>query len=452
MIKKFLCILFLSVMLAGCSDDPVDAPEQKDPEETVTPEDPEEETPGEETPPEEEDPEPPQEQPEDNRAMEFRVHRLFVETENHAAIKSKEEYVPCSVSIDSDDPDWCFENVEAGIRGRGNSTWLWYPKKPYRIKFDSKQKVLGLGKAKSWVLLANYRDPTDLMNTYVFEMGQALNMPFTNHNRYVWLTLNGEEMGLYQLTEQVQQGSNRVEVDDDEGRLLSLDVDDGPGEAPDAGDNFWSTMYRMPVCVKHPENQTPQQLDNIRGEFSILEQAIKSGTYEEAEALIDMTVLADYLLIQELVYNVELDAPRSMYIHRDKDSKWTMGPLWDFDAGYDFDWGQMYTGHKFFSRYNELVMGKNPYTREGASYDPPRFFTDLFRHEQFRTIYKIEWKKIKSLHENVWAITNEYVTDNRWDAEQDLWPISLLWDGQVTAMKNWLNNRIVFLDSFIPGL
>ena len=444
--KKLICLLIgFSFILWSCKEETLDEP--KNPEEIVKPDEPEKP---------EEEPEVPdipaeKEEPEDTRSMEFRVHHIYIETENHAIIDSKEEYVPCTVSIESDEADWCLKEIAAGIRGRGNSTWEWYPKKPYRIKFDKKQSVLGLGKAKSWVLLAEYRDPTDLMNAYVFELGRALNMPFPNHNRYVWVHLNAEEIGLYHLTEQVQQGENRVNVDEKLGYLLSLDADDGPYFSNER-DNFWSITYQLPVCVKNPEDQSQSQLEIIRDEFNILEQAIKKGTYAEVSEILDITSMADFLIIQELVYNVELDAPRSMYIHKDIGGKWTFGPLWDFDGGFDFDWSDMYHSHRYFSNPKELVMGKNPYSREGASYNPSRFFTDLFRHKEFISIYKSEWKKIKNLHAQVWSVTNEYVSDYWWTKEQDMWNIHLQYFGQITAMGNWLNNRIVYLDSFIPGL
>lgn len=444
--KKIIYLILPFVFLFwSCGDEPIEQPQP--PEEMETPEDS-----GEDDPEISEEPEPEiPTYPEDSRDSKFKVHHIIIETENHSKVNSKENYVSCIVSLESEEPNWNFKELSAGIRGRGNSTWEWYPKKPYRIKFDKKQEVLGLGKAKSWVLLAEYRDPTDLMNAYVFEMGQALEMPFTNHNRYVWLTLNGEDLGLYHLTEQVQQGSNRVDVADEGGYLLSLDADDGPYYSSEP-DNFWSMTYNMPVCVKYPEDQTSSQLENIREEFNILEQTIRKGSYSEIETLLDVRSLADFLIIQELVYNVELDAPRSMYIHKDKDSKWTLGPLWDFDGGFDFDWNDMYRSHRYFSNTRELVMGTNPYTREGASYNPPKFFTDIFRYKEFISVYKTEWKKIKNLHDQVWNTTFNYVSDYWWENEQNMWNLNLQYSGQITAMKNWLNNRIVYLDSFIPSL
>ena len=76
------------------------------------------------------------------------------------------------------------------------------------IGYEKKQKVLGMDKAKSWVLLANYRDLTDMMNTYAFELGRMMGLPYTNHTRYVELLMDGEYLGVYQLTEQVQQASS----------------------------------------------------------------------------------------------------------------------------------------------------------------------------------------------------------------------------------------------------
>ena len=159
------------------------------------------------------------------KEMIYQVAQLTINTENAAPImgKDKKDYVNCNFIIDSEIEEWDY-NGTGRIRGRGNSTWLWYPKKPYRIKLDKKSEILGLATEKDWVLLANYRDPTHMMNTFTFIAGEKLGLPYTNHSRYVEVTLNGEYIGLYQLTEQVEQGSSRVAVDDEQGMLISLDA------------------------------------------------------------------------------------------------------------------------------------------------------------------------------------------------------------------------------------
>lgn len=259
---------------------------------------------------------------------------------------------------------------------------------------DKKSEILGLATEKDWVLLANYRDPTQMMNTFAFIAGEKLGLPYTNHSRYVEVTLNGEYIGLYQLTEQVEQGSSRVAVDDEQGMLISLDADDGPELNPNGGDNFWSTVYRMPICVKHPEDATATQLKGVQDDFARLEQSIHDSDYETTARLMNIASFIDYMIIQELVYNVEVDAPRSIYMHKDKNGLWTMGPLWDFDAGFDFDWGTMYTGHNYFTSYRELVLGTDPVNHTGG-YRVPSFFTDLFKNKRFVSEYKARWMEIK---------------------------------------------------------
>ena len=388
----------------------------------------------------------------------YQVFQLYITTNNGKEITSNEEYMPCQILLNG---RGAFSNysASASIRGRGNSSWLWYDKKPYRIKLDQKHKLLGLDKAKSWVLLANYRDVTDLMNTFVFEMGEWLGLPFTNHTRYVEVFINGDYRGIYQLTEQVQQGKNRVDISDEGGILLTLDVDDGPYESPYAGDNFYSKVYRMPAAVKYPKDEyaTANTVDSVKAEFAKLEQAIKDKDYEQVQQLLDIPSFIKYLQIQEFVYNVELSAPRSIYLHKDGAGKWVMGPLWDFDAGYDFDWGDMYHGHYFFANYRETVMGSNPYKRNGNYKDVPQFFTDLFGCPEFVKAYKEQWASVKdSIVSRNWDECMKYVKnleDVPMTREFGRWPISgYKFKDEVEKMHQWLLKRCDFMTKLIRDI
>ncbi len=388
----------------------------------------------------------------------YKVFQLYVTTNDGQDVTSREEYAPCHISLNG---QGSFSNFSAtgGIRGRGNSSWSWYDKKPYRIKLDEKHKILGLDKAKSWVLLANYRDVTDLMNTYVFETGQWLGLPFTNHTRYVELYLNGEYRGVYQLTEQIQQGKNRVNVSDERGILLSLDVDDGPGESPYANDNFYSKVYRMPAAVKFPKDEfaTANTVDSVRTEFAKLEQAIKNKDYAQVEQLLDIPSFIKYLQLQEFVYNVELSAPRSIYLHKDGDGKWVMGPLWDFDGAYDFDWNNMYTGHTFFSNYKETVMGTNPLKRNGNYNYVPQFFTDLFGCREFVEQYKAQWASVSdSIVTRNWEVMEKYIQNlNRgpMTRESKRWPLSgKEFRTEMEKMHQWLIDRCKYMTNLIENI
>lgn len=397
-------------------------------------------------------------------AAKYCVARITIDTDGKQAINSKEkaDYCACTITIESDTTSWNYKG-HGKIRGRGNSTWLWYPKKPYRIKLDEKAGILGLDANKDWVLLANYRDPTHLMNTFVFEMGRGLGVPFTNHSRYVELTLNGEYLGLYQLTEQIEVGKSRVDIGKKKGWLLSLDVDDGPAESPEAKDNFWSSVYRLPVCVKSPAAEdyaTPETLvADAQKALGSLESIIYSRDYEALSKICDIPVMIDYLLIQEFIYNVELSAPRSIYIHKAEDAKWTFGPLWDFDAGFDFDWGQMTTGHYFFKDYRETVLGTDP-ARHISDYTyTPSFFTDMWRSKEFVSQVKNRWKTMRPrIVAEFWPEAKRYAEACAEAMERDkqLWKsrdthFDRDYKTEINRMEKWLNSRAVYMDNIVTN-
>lgn len=382
----------------------------------------------------------------------FKVAQISITTENATSVSSRETYINCSITVKSDTKQWNYSG-KGGIRGRGNSSWLWYPKKPYRIKLDEKAGILGLKADKDWVLLPNYRDPTQLMNTFVFTVGRGLGLSYTNHVRYVEVTLNGSYAGLYLLTEQVEQGSNRVSIDPNEGVLLSLDADDGPELSPDAGDNFWSSDYRMPVCVKSPDSISTAQLSTIRSDFGQLETAIRNADYDAVQKLMNIQPFIDYMIIQELVYNVEVDAPRSIFLYKDKGGQWTFGPLWDFDAGFDFDWSTMYTGHNYFYSYKELVLGTDP-VNHTKGYAVPSFFTDLFRNKWFVSEYKARWLAVKDkVMSEYWVTTQKYADNISGAMARDAarWPIDKNYKTEIPRMKQWLTNRVGYLSTIIAN-
>ena len=92
-----------------------------------------------------------------------------------APIKNKVDYVDMTFSIENCDDE--LSSVTCGIRLRGNST-MKYDKKPYRIKFDKKQSLFGLDSAKSWVLLADWKDRSMMNNSF-----ELFNFFFF----YIWL-------------------------------------------------------------------------------------------------------------------------------------------------------------------------------------------------------------------------------------------------------------------------
>jgi len=379
------------------------------------------------------------------------------------------EWVNCYISIDASGqyPDL---SMSGKIRGRGNSTLLWYDKKPYRIKFDSSSKLLGIKKNKDWVLLANWRDVTKCMNTFCFQAADIMGLPFTTPVRYAELFINGEYRGLYQIAEQVEVGGNRVNIDEEKGLLMTLDLDDGPDLDPTGTQNFWSKVFRMPVAIKSPKNLTKDQVDSVRNEFAVLENAIKVYNYDIVDSLMDIPSYIAMIQLQELVYNVELSAPRSVFFFRDKGGKWTFGPAWDWDAGFDFSWGDMYTGHTYFGNPRKSLLGSDPYKRNG-NYTVSHFFTDMFGSRRFVSQYKAQWMSYcDTLVSKSWEITDKYLaginseqmyidakgrskTTSPMIRETDRWPVPGFGHAtEVGKMKKWLDERMAYLNPLIDGI
>ena len=392
----------------------------------------------------------------------YKVFAIHVATQDGVEIKSKEEYVPCYVSVDGRG-QYQLHAASGRIRGRGNSTWSWYDKKPYRIKFDKSHKMLGIDKDKDWVLLANWRDVTKVMNTYCSLTADYMGLPFTTPVRFVELFINGKYNGIYQLAEQVEVGKNRVDIDEGGGVLLTLDADDGPTHSPDGGDNFWSTVYRLPVAVKWPKNLTQEQLDSIKADFAQLENAVKAGSFRVTDSLMDIRSYIAMLQLQELVYNVELRAPRSLFLFKDKGGKYTFGPAWDWDAGFDFSWGDMYTGHTYFGNYRSTLLGNNPLGKRDISH----FFIDMFQNRKFVLQYKEQWASYNdSIVIKPWKETVKYIqglvegqfktdgTNTSPQLREDArWPISgFKATSERNKMHTWLLNRLTYLNGMVEQI
>ena len=374
-------------------------------------------------------------------------------------------YVACTIEIAGNGQYEDITPASARIRQRGNSTRLWYDKKPYRIKLDNKTSILGLPANKDWVLLANYRDQSKFMNAIAFDMARYMgSFPFVNANRFVEVEINGDYMGMYQLTEQIERATSRVDIDTS-GLLLSLDMDDGPELSPDAGNNFYSKVYGMPVAVKYPKNISAESIETIAADFAALEQAIANADYESVQKIMDMESFIDFILLQEITRNVELEAPRSMYLYRDDTGKYHMGPVWDFDGGFGYGWDEdtkeyftsqswiLGTGNPSKSPYNCTAESKNDWGMcNGAnmrfnSYDGravPGFFANMFANGTFLAAYRARWDSHKTgILADAFAKLDAYVSQTAIALENDAtrWPPIRRYDTEIQTLKKWLAER-----------
>ncbi len=126
-------------------------------------------------------------------------------------------YVGATITVNHCEDEYALNAIPGKVKVRGNYTSS-YAKKPIRIKFDSKQKMLGLNnnnKFKSWVLLANWKDTSLLRDASAFYLGNALvesDGYYTSDFRFVKVYLNEQYNGVYLLVEQQEIATTRVNI------------------------------------------------------------------------------------------------------------------------------------------------------------------------------------------------------------------------------------------------
>ena len=324
------------------------------------------------------------------------------------------------------------------VKGRGNSTWG-YPKKPYRLKLNKKAEICGLGKAKNYVLLANHLDPTLMLNSVAFKIGRLLELPFTNHAIPVDVVLNGIYKGSYLLTEQIEVKENRVDLDENNSVMWELDSywDDEP--------KFKSTAFNLPVMVKDPD-LTTEQFEYWKKDFNAFttqfaKEPLEGNSYVD---MIDIESVAKFLITFNLVHNMEINHPKSVFLHKEGNGKYVMEPIWDFDWAYDYEGTSNH-----FGRYNTPLFSSS---MNGVG---TAFFQRFLQDSRVKAIYKRTWQDFKN---NKLDALLQYVDDYAVmlkpsvERNSELWENTRSFDTKVKELKTWLRNRADYIDSEVSKL
>ena len=276
----------------------------------------------------------------------------------------------------NDDGSVVYNGSLAQVRGRGNSTWN-LQKKPYQIKLDAKTDLFGMGKAKTWILLANYADKSLVRTASVLDTAASAGLQDTVKYTYVDLYADHEYLGNYQLTEKVEVDTNRVNITDLEkatekvngagletysrggdvdstaaGSYKYYNIPNNPGDISggyllefDYASRYldeacgFVTNHGVPVVIKSPEYASRAQVEYIRGYVQAAEDALYSATgYNTAGKYytdyIDLDSAALHYLIEEWCKNVDAGSS-SFYLYKDTDSagggKLRFDQVWDYD-------------------------------------------------------------------------------------------------------------------------
>lgn len=261
---------------------------------------------------------------------------VIINTENAQEIVSKENEISSNVYIISENGTNLLSTSETGVRGRGNASWDQFPKKPYRLKFKSKQSPLGApASAKKWTLISNYSDKSLMRNILAFEASRRFGQAYTPYCHPVDVIVNGEYRGCYQLCDQVEAAEGRVPAKD--GYLIEIDA-----YAWKEVSAFWS-WKGTPVTIKHPDEDdiTDAQRNHIESFFNQMETAALGSDFTDPEKgyrkYLDLESFLRNLLVGDFCGNTDL--LWSVYMYKDAaDGKLYTGPTWDHDLSFDNDY------------------------------------------------------------------------------------------------------------------
>ena len=353
---------------------------------------------------------------------------LFISTENglDEVNESADHSVSASGSLtvfDKDGNTLC-GSVPIKIKGRGNATWH-AEKKPYQIELEAAESLLGLCRAKKFILLANYYDPSLLRNRIALDIAKKCGAVSTPDCVPVDLYADGDYLGSYLLCEKIGIGEGRIEIADLEKENKSLlekkPSEYGRGGVTEGAENGSAKWYELPVCpsdisggyllevdyterypdekcgfvtsrglpvvIKSPEYVSEDEVNYIKEYFCDFEDALFSddgvnGKEIHYSEYADMDSLVFRYLIEEFTLNID-GGISSFYIYKDKDEN---GGKLNFSCAWDYDCA--FGNYALYADLTspETLFAASSETRNAGSM--PSIFFAMMKHDEIRAAVK----------------------------------------------------------------
>lgn len=380
---------------------------------------------------------------------------ISIRTETGKDVTSKDTYIGATVSVcNTGNVDWEISGAAAEIKGRGNGTWT-YNKKSYRLHFEQKHNLLGLGAAedRTWILMANHADRSMLRNYLAVDLINRIpDMGYNNNATHVEVYLNGEYHGVYLLAEQIQVDAHRVDIGqdtladpeaEDAGFLVEMDE-----YAPEETNHFY--VEGKPYLIKS-DVLNDAQFAYIKNYITEVDAAIRSGDRERIEELIDLDSFVNGYIVEEFFKN--LDAGwSSFYMYKKPGEKMVIGPFWDFDLAAGNNISLDNGSHEGIYVGQRLEFSQRHV-----------WYTRITDYEWFRELAIARWNELLPYIDETIAYAESFLDmpTDAFDRNYEAWPMSeyfwhftdeifsfTTWTEHVADLCDWLRDRRDWLNDY----
>lgn len=304
---------------------------------------------------------------------------LSITTEGRQPIVSKDSTLNATMTITVPKHYRTFNNTVNGvfaepaadisltIHGRGNATWKGEIK-PYKIKLDNKQELLGLPAHKHFALLPFAGYLNYLSGFGGLEVAKLFDW-WVPKVEPIELAINGEYRGKYYLTESIKIDRNRLNIYEqpdfnEHERFIPygwlIEIDNNPDPLTSIS-IIERDDFELNVTHQVPERLSDPQRQWLTDEITRINDAIYRFDDSWAE-FIDPASAARYFIIRELFWDPDGYAG-SMYLHRDlggDDEPWRFGPIWDIASGHNkkYSWVHESNHHYGVHWFSALIKSE----------------------------------------------------------------------------------------------
>lgn len=418
--------------------------------------------------------------------------QFIVDTKSKTIID--EPKIPATLII-TDSTDTLY-NGHIGIELRGSTSQIFFDKKSYGVETwdqngnDIDIALAGFPAEEDWIFHGPFSDKSLIRNALIYDLSNKIGQ-YASRTRFFEMKLNGEFQGTYLLMEKIKRDKNRVDIEklepnDNDPNLISggyiIKIDKTTGESSSHGDynekiSFYSKydpngeegkdkkiffLYDVPS----PEKISKEQKIYIQSYINSFEEALLSNDFSDPKTgyrqFIDVDSFVDFFLLNELSHNP--DAYRlSTYMHKKRNGKLKMGPIWDFNIAF---------GNVNYCKgedVNNWIFKYNDYCPDDF-WLVPFWWSKLLNDPYFANKVKSRWQELrqnelsdKLIFGKIDLLISELETSDAINRNFERWPILGQWiwpnsyvgttyESEINYLKNWLSQRLTWMDSNIPSL